>query len=131
MGDWRNLESEGVGSYLKALGVSWAKRKIAEQFKPEVSWAVVDGVLQLIMPTPLGTRLERFPTDEAVVEADPDGNEFSKRTAWEEGQLVTRAQSLAKPNQPPFITRRWLEGGRLRQINEHDGARMSRVFGKK
>ena len=96
-----------------------------------MSWAVVDGVLQLIMPTPLGMRLERFPIHEAVIEADPDGNEFSKRTAWEEGQLITHAQSIAKPKQPPFVTRRWLDGGRLRQINEHGGARMTRLFTKK
>ena len=52
VGDWKNTESEGVGNYLKALGVSWAKRKIAEQFKPEVSWAVVGTVLQLMQPQP-------------------------------------------------------------------------------
>eukprot|EP00966_Prymnesium_polylepis_P105744 2449130-Prymnesium_polylepis.2 len=81
-GEWKNVQSDNVGNYLKHLGVGWAKRcaaphlcsckrcpchpptcqcrggKVAEQFKPEVSWSVVDGVLQLMMPTPLGTRLE-------------------------------------------------------------------------
>ena len=48
------------------LGVNWAKRKIAASFKPETSWAVVDGALQSLMPSPLGDRLERFPMNTEV-----------------------------------------------------------------
>jgi len=130
-GEWKNVQSDNVGNYLKHLGVGWAKRKVAEQFKPEVSWSVVDGVLQLMMPTPLGTRLERFPMHHKVIEADPDGNEFSKSITFANDQLITQAQSITKPKDPLFITRRWMDNGKLMQINEHENANMTRQFTKK
>jgi hypothetical protein len=57
-GEWSNVQTKDIEPYLKHLGVGWAKRKLAASFKPEVSWAVVDGSLQMMMPTPLGDRLE-------------------------------------------------------------------------
>ena len=130
VGTWRQSHAEGVGGYLKYLGVGWAKRKLAEQFKPEASWAVVGGSLQQLLPTPLGTRLERFSVHEPVVESDPDGNEFVKDTKWEDGKLTTRARSKLKPHLPEFVTRRWIEDGKLVQVNEHGTASMRRVFHK-
>jgi hypothetical protein len=41
-----------------------------------------------------------------VIEADPDGNEFSKSITFANDQLITQAQSITKPKDPLFITRR-------------------------
>ena len=46
-GGWCNIRTDNLEAYLKNLGVSWAKRKIATSFKPQSSWVVVEGVLQV------------------------------------------------------------------------------------
>jgi hypothetical protein len=71
VGAWRNTQIHDLEPYLKHLGVGWAKRKIATAFRPEPSFAVVDNVLQVLMPSPIGDRLERFPLDEEVPDTDP------------------------------------------------------------
>uniref|UniRef100_A0A7S3EUA4 Cytosolic fatty-acid binding proteins domain-containing protein n=1 Tax=Haptolina ericina TaxID=156174 RepID=A0A7S3EUA4_9EUKA len=130
-GTWKNTTTQGIEGYLKHLGVAWAKRKIAASFKPETSWAVVDGTLQSLMPSPLGDRLERFPTNVEAFDSDLDGNEFVKTSAFTDGQLVTTAVRRNAPSKPPFITRRWITPtGQLTQVNEHEGVSMTRVFTK-
>ena len=59
--------------------------QVAIAFKPELSWAIVDGSLQVMTPTPIGDRLETFRLDEATTDVDPDGNTFVKRSAWRSG----------------------------------------------
>ena len=66
VGEWRNVQTTGLDAYLKFLGAGWAKRKVALAFRPELSFAVVDGTLQLLMPSPIGDRLEKFPFDKEV-----------------------------------------------------------------
>ena len=60
-----------IEGYLKHIGVGWAKRKVAVAFRPELSFAIVDGVLQVLMPSPIGERLERFPLDREEPETAP------------------------------------------------------------
>ncbi|KAL1510299.1 hypothetical protein AB1Y20_006619 [Prymnesium parvum] len=129
VGDWKNSVTLNIDAYLKHLGVAWAKRKIAASFKPETSWRVVNGALQSLMPSPLGDRLERFPTDASLIDSDLDGNEFLKTTAWEGGVLLTTAVKRNGPTKKPYITKRWIDGdGKLQQVNEHDGVSMQRTF---
>ena len=71
VGSWRNTQTTNLEPYLKALGVGWAKRQVAMAFKPAVSFVIVEGVLQVLMPSPIGERLERFPLDEEVPDTDP------------------------------------------------------------
>ena len=53
-GTWRCVRTDAMEPYLKHLGVGWAKRRIAIAFKPETSWALVDGTVQCLMATPIG-----------------------------------------------------------------------------
>lgn len=128
-GGWQNTEIEGLEDYLKHLGVGWAKRKVALSFKPEASWAVVDGVLQVVTPTPIGDRLETFRLGQSEVDVDPDGNKFWKRSEWQGDKLVTTATD-ASGVKPPFVTERWLEPktGWLKQVSSHDGVSFTRIF---
>lgn len=131
-GEWVNTETEDLDEYLQSLGVGWAKRKVATSFKPEASWAIVDGVLQVLTPTPIGDRLEAFRLGEKEADVDPDGNRFWKSSQWEGGRLVTTAldQDGVKP---PFITERWIakESGLLMQKTTHGGASFTRIFSPK
>ena len=128
-GGWQNTQIDGLEDYLKHLGVGWAKRKVALSFKPEASWAVVDGVLQVVTPTPIGDRLETFRLGESEVDVDPDGNRFWKRSEWKGARLVTTATD-ANGVKPPFVTERWVEPkmGRLTQVSSHDDFSFTRVF---
>ena len=92
MGEWKNSETEGLEVYLKFMGVGWAKRKVATAFRPAPVFAIVDGVLQILLTTPIGERLERLPVDEPVVDTDPSGVEFVKESSWDGGTLVTLAK---------------------------------------
>ena len=71
VGAWRNTQTTNLEPFLKHIGIGWAKRKVAVAFRPELSFALVDGVLQVLMPSPIGERLERFPLGEEVPETDP------------------------------------------------------------
>ena len=113
--------------------VSWAKRKVASAFSPEPSFKIAaDGVLQVLMSTPIGDRLERFPLDAETEDADPvSGNPFVKRSYWDDDTLFTVARD---PNgkKADFVTRRRIDAnGRLEQTNEHDGVTMVRILQKK
>ena len=102
---------------------------MALSFKPEASWAVVEGVLQVVTPTPIGDRLETFKLGESEVDIDPDGNKFVKSSVWRGSTLVTTATD-ADGVKPPFVTERWLEPktGRLKQVSSHDGVSFTRIF---
>ena len=76
VGSWKNTQTTGLGRIL-AHGVGWAKRKVALAFKPQLSFALVDGVLQCLMPSPVGERLEVFSLDEGMPDTDPvSGSKF-------------------------------------------------------
>ena len=101
---------------------------MALSFKPEASWAVVEGVLQVVTPTPIGDRLETFKLGESEVDIDPDGNKFVKSSVWRGSTLVTTATD-ANGVKPPFVTERWIEKtGRLKQVSSHDGVSFTRTF---
>ncbi|KOO35146.1 fatty acid-binding adipocyte [Chrysochromulina tobinii] len=78
VGSWRQVSVTNLEGYLKHLGIPWAKRKLAGAFKPELSFAIIDGVLQVLMPSPIGERLELLPLHQEVIDVDPDGNDFIK-----------------------------------------------------
>ena len=112
------------------MGVGWAKRKIALAFRPELSFAVVDGVLQVLMPSPIGERLERLPIDQEVIDIDPSGNTFVKVSSWDGTALVTVARDASgKP--PEVVTRRVIrDDGCLVQTSTASGGKVcfQRVF---
>lgn len=134
VGDWKCVATSNLDKYLKHIGVSWAKRKIAAAFSPEPSFKIDDrdGVLQCLMSTPIGDRLERFPLDSEVQDVDPvNGNTFIKRFFWESATLVSVARDPSGKT-PDFVTKRRLNPkGQLVQINEHAGVAMERTLVRK
>ena len=104
-----------------------AKRKIANSFKPQSSWAIVDGVLQVLTPTPLGDRLETFPLN--VEQSDEiDGQAWVKSHRWEGTKMITTATDPTK-KKPDFVTERWIDGDdMLNQVNSHAGVAFTRYF---
>ena len=92
------------------------------------------------MPSPIGERLERFPLDMEVIDTDPSGNVFIKRSWWDDRTLVTRAVDQAG-KKADFLTRRYFEeaklsgggegGTRLVQHTVHDGVEFTRWFERK
>ena len=105
---------------------------MALSFKPEASWALVDGALQVVTPTPIGDRLETFKLGESELDVDPDGNRFVKTSVWRGSTLVTTAADV-DGLKPPFVTERWVEPktGRLKQVSSHDGVSFTRIFVRK
>ena len=132
VGSWKNVHTSGLEPYLKHIGVGWAKRKVAVAFKPQLSFALVDGVLQCLMPSPVGERLERFALDEDIPDTDPvSGQLFLKRTHVEGATLHTVARDAAG-KKADFVTTRYIdEGGRLIQTTSHGPASFERVFVRK
>lgn len=126
-GHWTNVRNDNLEAYLKHIGVSWAKRKIANSFKPQSSWAIVDGVLQVLTPTPLGDRLETFPLN--VEQADEiDGQAWVKSHRWEGAKMITTARDPTKAK-PDFVTERWIDDDdMLNQVNSHAGVAFTRYF---
>ena len=119
------------------MGVGWAKRKIALAFRPELSFAVVDGVLQVLMPSPIGERLERLPIDQEVIDIDPSGNTFVKVSSWDGTALVTVARDASGKapevvtNLTEVVTRRVIrDDGCLVQTSTASGGKVcfQRVF---
>jgi len=126
-GHWTNVRNDNLEAYLKHIGVGWAKRKIANSFKPQSSWAIVDGVLQVLTPTPLGDRLETFPLN--VEQSDEiDGQAWVKSHRWEGTKMITTATDPTK-KKPDFVTERWIDGDdMLNQVNSHAGVAFTRYF---
>ena len=129
VGSWRQVSVTNLEGYLKHLGIPWAKRKLAGAFKPELSFAIIDGVLQVLMPSPIGERLELLPLHQEVIDVDPAGNEFIKTSWWEGSTLVTVARDKAGTT-ADTITRRSIrrDDGALVQTNTNAGISFERVF---
>mmetsp|Transcript_13435 Transcript_13435/g.34431 ORF Transcript_13435/g.34431 Transcript_13435/m.34431 type:complete len:488 (+) Transcript_13435:79-1542(+) len=132
VGNWKQSKCTGLEPYLKHLGVPWAKRKLAGAFNPELSFAVVDGVLQVLMPSPIGERLELLPINQEVIDVDPSGNEFVKMSAWDGPMLRTVAKDKAGKTADTTTTRVIRESdGALIQTNSNAGFSFERVFTRK
>jgi len=130
-GVWKNTLVEGLEPYLKHLGVGWAKRKIALAFRPEASWTLVEGTLQVITPTPIGERFESFPEDRITEDADPlSGGKLMVSHKWEDGRMVTTAAPV-QAGAAAFVTARFRDGERLIQETCHAGFSFKRVFERK
>jgi len=132
VGGWKQVRVTNLDGYLKHLGVPWAKRKLAGAFKPELSFAVVDGVLQVLMPSPIGERLEKLPIGVEVIDVDPSGNEFVKTSRWDGAMLVTTAVDRAGKT-ADTITRRSIRtsDGMLVQTNMNASVSFERIFTRK
>jgi hypothetical protein len=131
IGTWRHKATTGLEPYLKHLGVGWAKRKVALAFSPEPSFAIVDGVLQMYMASPIGERLELLPIDTEVIDTDPTGKQFVKLSRWEGGDLVTTATDV-RGQTADFVTRRHVaRDGTMVQTTAHEGVSFERVFVRK
>ena len=92
---------------------------------------MVDGVLQVMTPTPLGDRLETFPTNGTEQTDEIDGQTWLKSHRWVGNRLCSTARhpAGAKPN---FETERYIdEDGTLVQLNTHDGVAFTRWFNRK
>ena len=132
VGSWKNTQTTGLEPYLKHIGVGWAKRKVALAFKPQLSFALVDGVLQCLMPSPVGERLEVFSLDEEMPDTDPvSGSKFMKRTYCEGNVLHTVARDVAGKKADFVTLRRVDEQGRLIQTNSHGPVTFERIFVRK
>ena len=94
LGSWRNISTTGLDGYLRGLGVSWPERQLATRFRPQLSFSLVDGALQVLFPSPIGNRVEVLPIDKEVMERDPKGNEYVKRSYWDGSILVTVAKDV-------------------------------------
>ena len=131
VGSWRNTSTTGLEPYLKRLGVGWAKRKLALAFRPEPSFAVVDGVLQFLMSSPIGERLERMPIGEEIIDVDPTGKEFIKVSRWEGSKLITVAKDRSGKSSDFVTTRHIRDDGTMTQITTHDDTSFERIFVRK
>ena len=129
VGKWKQTHCTGLEPYLKHLGVPWAKRKLAAAFSPELSFAIVDGVLQVLMPSPIGERLELLPINQEVIDVDPSGNEFGKVSSWDGPTLVTIAQDKSGKTADTTTTRQIrASDGALLQTNTNAGVFFQRTF---
>ena len=139
VGLWQNVRTDNLEEYLKHIGIGWAKRKLAVGFKPVGSWGIVDGVLQVMVPTPLGDRLETFPLAVTLPTTDPDsGRAFEMTTVWEPPPADGGPRVLCTTTTDPlgkkgdFVTRRWVETtdnkAVLVQHTTHDGMSFKRYF---
>jgi hypothetical protein len=129
-GGWSNVKNDNLEAYLKHIGISWAKRKIALSFKPQSSYAVVDGVLQVMTPTPLGDRLETFPLNEEQTD-EIEGKKFTKTHRWVGSKMVTTAKDPTGAK-PDFVTERWVDEAtdQLHQVTSHAGVAFTRLFSR-
>ena len=84
------------------------------------------------MPSPIGERLERFPLDADVADADPiTGAPWRKRSSWSGGVLTTVASDVAGA-QEDIVTSRYIDDeGRLIQTTRHGSASFVRVFARR
>jgi hypothetical protein len=131
VGTWRNVETTGLDPYLKALNVGWAKRKLAGSFRPEPVFSLDDGILRMVLGSPIGERIETFPIDVEVEDCDPSGNKFTKVSIWEGKTLRSTARRVTG-NAPDFVTTRLLrDDGKLVQRTSHNGMSFERVFERK
>lgn len=128
VGEWKNVKTVNLDPYLKHMGVAWAKRKLAVAFKPAVSFSIVQGVLQSLMPSPIGERLERFPLDEEVPKPDPDGKVFLERSWWEGDTFTSCAVDPSGKKADTVTTRRVNESGNLIQRTENGGFYYERTY---
>ena len=102
-------------------------RQVALSFKPEGTWTLPEGVLQVMTPTPLGERLETFPLDAAQTD-EIDGKKWSKTHRWEGTKLISTAVD-PEGKKGDFVTERWIDDeGHLNQVNSHDGVAFTRIF---
>lgn len=128
VGEWKNVKTVNLDPYLKHMGIAWAKRKLAVAFKPTVSFSIVQGVLQSLMPSPIGERLERFPLDEEVPKPDPDGKVFLERSWWEGDTFTSCAVDPSGKKADTVTTRRVNESGNLIQRTENGGFYYERTY---
>ena len=106
-----------------AFSLACAQRPAAKAFPP--------GERQVITPTPIGDRFERFPMGEVLTDTDPSGNQLSVESHWSElGCLVTVAKPVDE-KKTPFVTSRFIRDGELIQETTHDGLSFRRVFQRK
>ena len=136
VGEWKSVELFNLEAYLKFLGVGWAKRKVALAFRPQPVFAVVDGVLQVLLATPIGERLERLPINEDVIDTDPSGVEFVKRSHWEGSALITLAEDFpyASGKRADVVTTRTIDAdGRMVQkcVLGDNLAEFTRIYERK
>lgn len=132
LGEWRNVHSSNLEAFLKKVGVSWAKRKVALAFKPEVAFSMgATGMLHLKMPSPIGDRHESFPLDRKVDDVDPLGRTFHRTARWDGATLETVARDPTG-KVGDFVTRRSIrEDGVLVQQTSHGGVTYERQFERK
>ena len=116
----RSVGLFNLEAYLKFLGVGWAERKVALAFRwPRL--AVVDGVLQVLLATPIGEQLKQLPINKDVI--DGPSVEFVKRSHWEGSALITLAEDFpyASGKRADVVTTRTIDA---------DGRMVQGVFGR-
>ena len=98
--------------------------------------ALVSGVMQVMMVTPIGERVEKFPFDQQGLTTDPDGRSFRVDNRWEAGSegsaLVSTATDDGKDDNV-FVTSRHIDSstGQLVQVTSHDGLSFTRYYDRR
>jgi len=87
-GKWQLSNSTNFDEYLEALGVNWAKRRLAAGMKPVQDWVLIDGTWQFTVQSPAGPRTEVFPIG-VQVDDNVDGTAVLKTSKWEGPVLFT------------------------------------------
>ena len=139
VGEWRNVRTTGLEAYLKHLGVSWAKRKLALAFSPQPTCTLDGGALTIRMPSPIGCRVEVFTLGVELEDEDPSGKRLLKTTTWRpdasdecHGTLITVVRDPSGKT-ADFVTERHVVrsasgGAQMVQTTTHDGVSFQRVF---
>ena len=132
VGEWSNTSTNNLEPYLKSIGVSWAKRKIAVAFKPVLTFDFdQSGVLQVRMPSPIGERVEIFPMNAEVPVSDPLGRQFVRVASWD-GDVLQCVARDPTGKIADFVTRRRVRAdGLLEQVTVHADVQFERLFVRK
>ncbi|KRZ60784.1 Fatty acid-binding -like protein 6 [Trichinella nativa] len=112
IGKYRFVSSENFDEFMKALGVNYLLRKIANAASPIVEFSLDRDVWTLRNISTFRTLEISFRLGEEVDEVTPDGRHVKTVFTYENGELK-QVQKAVKPGEKDSIFIRKLEGDKL------------------
>ncbi|KRY37637.1 Fatty acid-binding -like protein 6 [Trichinella spiralis] len=112
IGKYRFVSSENFDEFMKALGVNYLLRKIANAASPVVEFSLDRDVWTLRNVSTFRTLEISFRLGEEVDEVTPDGRHVKTVFTYENGELK-QVQKAVKPGEKDSIFIRKLEGDKL------------------
>ncbi|KRX21621.1 Fatty acid-binding -like protein 6 [Trichinella nelsoni] len=112
IGKYRFVSSENFDEFMKALGVNYLLRKIANAASPIVEFSLDRDVWTLRNVSTFRTLEISFRLGEEVDEVTPDGRNVKTVFTYENGELK-QVQKAVKPGEKDSIFIRKLEGDKL------------------